>query len=73
MDARLVQVGSGILFVIELSLRIPLALAMGICQVIEKTLMDEFEKFCEDTGRTKTKAVEMAIREFLDSHNKNNK
>lgn len=44
-----------------------------VSYVIEKTLMEEFEKFCEETGRTKTKAVEMAIREFLDSHNKNNK
>lgn len=43
-----------------------------VSYVIEKTLMKEFEKFCEETGRTKTKAVEMAIREFLDNYKKDN-
>ena len=39
-----------------------------VTYVIENTLLEEMEKFCEETGRTKTKVVEMAIREFLEKH-----
>ena len=32
---------------------------------IEANLMREFQKFCEETGRTQTGAVEMLMREYL--------
>ena len=35
---------------------------------LEKQLVDELNEFCDKTGRTKTKVVEMAIRDFLDKH-----
>lgn len=36
--------------------------------IIEKTISDELVEFCKRTGRTKTKVVEIAIKEFLERH-----
>ena len=35
---------------------------------LDKELEKEFEVFCEKTGRTKTKVVELALREYMDKH-----
>ena len=36
--------------------------------VLEREIMEATEKFCDDTGRTKTKVIEMALKEFLEKH-----
>lgn len=35
---------------------------------LEKQIIDDLDKFCERTGRTKTKVVEIAIKEYLERH-----
>ena len=35
---------------------------------LEKSLVEDLQDFCERTGRTKTKVVEIAIKEYLDKH-----
>lgn len=39
---------------------------------LEKKLVESLDAFCEKTGRTKTKVVEIAIAEYLNKH-KNDK
>lgn len=39
-----------------------------VSYVLEKEVSDALDKFCEETGRTKTKVVEMAITEFIENH-----
>lgn len=35
---------------------------------LDKKLVHDLKAFCDRTGRTKTKVVEIAIREYLDKH-----
>lgn len=35
---------------------------------LEKQIVDELDEFCERTGRTKTKVVEIALKEYLEKH-----
>lgn len=35
---------------------------------LDKDLMERLEAYSEETGRTKTKVLEMAIKEFLEKH-----
>ena len=39
-----------------------------VSYILEKDVAESLEKFCEETGRTKTKVVELAIQEFIDNH-----
>lgn len=36
--------------------------------LLEKSLVEDLKEFCDRTGRTKTKVVEIAIREYLGKH-----
>ena len=36
--------------------------------IIEKGISEELVDFCKRTGRTKTKVVEIAIKEYLEKH-----
>ena len=36
--------------------------------IMEKTIADALKEYCERTGRTKTKAIEMALQEYLERH-----
>ena len=36
--------------------------------IIEKAISEELVDFCKRTGRTKTKVVEIAIKEYLERH-----
>lgn len=35
---------------------------------LDKQIADSLDRFCNDTGRTKTKVVEMAITEFIEKY-----
>ena len=35
---------------------------------LEKKLIEKLDAFCKRTGRTKTKVVEIAIKEYLERH-----
>lgn len=37
---------------------------------IDKQISERLENFCEETCRTKTAAVEMILREYLDKYDK---
>ena len=39
-----------------------------VSYIISTELLRELDEFCERTGRTKTKVIEIAIRKYLDSH-----
>ena len=36
--------------------------------LMEKKIAEDLKEYCERTGRTKTKVIEMAVREYLDRH-----
>ena len=36
--------------------------------MLERDLAESLDEFCERTGRTRTKVVEMAIRDYLEKH-----
>ncbi len=36
--------------------------------LMEKKIAEKLKEYCEKTGRTKTKAIEMAVKEFLERH-----
>ena len=36
--------------------------------LMEKTIAEELKEYCERTGRTKTKVIEIAVKEFLEKH-----
>ena len=38
--------------------------------LLEKSIAESLKAYCERTGRTKTKAIEMALKEFLERHEK---
>lgn len=42
--------------------------ATKVSYIISNELLKELEEFCERTGRTKTKVIEMSLRLFLDEH-----
>jgi len=35
---------------------------------LEREVLESLNEFCERTGRTKTKVVEIALKEFLERH-----
>ena len=37
---------------------------------LERQINEQLEKYCSETGRTKTKTVEMVLSEFLDKDKK---
>lgn len=39
-----------------------------VSYIIANDILKELEDFCERTGRTKTKVIEMALRKFLEEH-----
>ena len=46
--------------------------ATKVSYMIDNKLLKQLEDFCERTGRTKTKVIEMAIKLYLEEH-KNDK
>jgi predicted transcriptional regulator len=42
--------------------------ATKVSYMIDNELLNQLENFCERTGRTKTKVIEIALRQFLDKH-----
>ena len=36
--------------------------------LMEKKIAEDLKEYCERTGRTKTKVIEMAVRDYLDRH-----
>ena len=38
---------------------------------VEQNIYDDFEKFCEDMGQSKTTATERALRLYMDAMRKN--
>ena len=41
-----------------------------VSYVLERRVSEALDKFCTETGRTKTKVVELAIMEFIKKHSK---
>lgn len=39
-----------------------------VSYVLDRKTAEALDKFCEETGRTKTKVVELAIMEFIKKH-----
>ena len=39
-----------------------------VSYIISNDILKELNEFCEKTGRTRTKVVEMAIRLFIEQH-----
>lgn len=39
-----------------------------VSYVLDRKTAEALDKFCEETGRTKTKVVELAINEFIKKH-----
>ena len=39
-----------------------------VSYVLDRKIAEALDKFCEETGRTKTKVVELAIMEYIDRH-----
>ena len=46
--------------------------ATKVSYMIDNELLKQLEDFCERTGRTKTKVIEMALKLYLEEH-KNDK
>ena len=44
--------------------------ATKVSYMIDNELLKQLEDFCERTGRTKTKVIEMAISLYLEEHKK---
>ena len=42
--------------------------ATKVSYMIDNELLKQLENFCEKTGRTKTKVIEMAISLYLEEH-----
>lgn len=40
--------------------------SVKVSYTLDREIAKRLEQFCEETGRTKTKVVEMAIQEFID-------
>lgn len=41
-----------------------------VSYVLDRKVAEALDKFCAETGRTKTKVVELAIIEFIKKHKK---
>lgn len=39
-----------------------------VSYVLEKQVAEALDKFCDETGRSKTKVIEMAVKEFIEKH-----
>ena len=39
-----------------------------VSYVLDRETAEMLDKFCDETGRTKTKVVELAIQEFVEKH-----
>ena len=42
--------------------------ATKVSYMIDNTILKQLEEFCERTGRTKTRVIEMAIALYLTEH-----
>lgn len=42
--------------------------SVKVSYTLEREIVDLLDAFCDDTGRTKTKVVEMAIKAFIEEH-----
>lgn len=42
--------------------------SVKVSYTLEREVVDLLDTFCEETGRTKTKVVEMAIKAFVEKH-----
>jgi len=42
--------------------------SVKVSYTLEREVVDLLDTFCEKTGRTKTKVVEMAIKAFIKEH-----
>lgn len=40
---------------------------------LDRTIHERLDQFCEETGRSKTYAVELIIKKYLDEHYENKK
>jgi len=36
--------------------------------LMERSIAEKLKEYCERSGRTKTKVIEMALKEFLEKH-----
>lgn len=36
--------------------------------ILDRRIAESLEEFCEKTGRTKTKVVELALEKFIEEH-----
>ena len=39
-----------------------------VSYVLEKQVAEALDKFCDETGRSKTKVIELAVKEFIENH-----
>lgn len=39
-----------------------------VSYMLDSKLLEDLKEFCERTGRTKTKVIELAIRRYLEEH-----
>lgn len=42
--------------------------AIKVSYVLDGKVAEALDKFCEETGRTKTKVVELALNEYIKNH-----
>ena len=42
--------------------------ATKVSYIISNPLLKELDDFCDRTGRTKTRVIEMALKAYLDAH-----
>ena len=42
--------------------------ATKVSYIIDNEILKNLEEFCEKTGRTKTKVIEIALRKYLEEH-----
>ena len=47
--------------------------SVKVSYTLERKIAEELERFCEETGRTKTKVIELAIMEYIKKHAKDAK
>lgn len=43
--------------------------AIKISLRMEREIAEMLEKFCSDTARTKTRVMELAVKEYIEKHN----
>ncbi len=42
--------------------------SIKVSYALDRKIVIMLEQFCEDTGRTKTKVIEMAIKDFIEKN-----